>query len=309
MTSHNVDYQKILNQIGQEFADKPRSGKVASYIPELAKVPAGKFGMHLFDVDGNNYCFGDSNERFSIQSISKVFTLALAMKVVGDKLWNRVGVEPSGDPFNSLSQLENDSGIPRNPYINAGAMVVADVLVSHFSNAKAALLAFLHEITGDTSIDFDPVVAASERSEGYRNYAMVNYLKSFGNIENSADEVLDFYFHQCSIAMSCRELSNAFIIFANDGKVMGSDREYLTGRQVKRINALMQTCGFYDEAGEFSFEVGLPGKSGVGGGIVAVHPDRFAVTVWSPPLNPKGNSALGMASLERLTTLTGFSIF
>lgn len=309
MTSHNVDYQKILNQISQEFADKPRSGKVASYIPELAKVPAGKFGMHLYDLNGDNYCFGDSNERFSIQSISKVFTLALGMKVVGDQLWNRVGVEPSGDPFNSLSQLENDSGIPRNPFINAGAMVVADVLVSNFTNPKAALLAFLHEITGDTTIDYDPVVAASERSEGYRNYAMVNYLKSFGNIENSVEDVLDFYFHQCSISMSCRDLSNASIIFANDGKVMGSDREFLTGRQVKRINALMQTCGFYDEAGEFSFEVGLPGKSGVGGGIVAVHPDRFAVTVWSPPLNPKGNSALGMASLERLTTLTGFSIF
>lgn len=309
MTSHNVDYQKILNQISQEFADKPRSGKVASYIPELAKVPAGKYGMHLLDLESNNYCFGDSNERFSIQSISKIFTLALAMKVVGDQLWNRVGVEPSGDPFNSLSQLENDSGIPRNPFINAGAMVVADVLVSNFTNPKAALLAFLHEITGNTSIDFDPVVAASERSEGYRNYAMVNYLKSFGNIENSVEEVLDFYFHQCSIAMSCRELANASIIFANDGKVVGSDREFLTGRQVKRINALMQTCGFYDEAGEFSFEVGLPGKSGVGGGIIAIHPDRFAVTVWSPPLNPKGNSALGMASLERLTTLTGFSIF
>ncbi|WP_235942658.1 glutaminase, partial [Salinimicrobium oceani] len=184
--------------------------------------------MHLYDLDGNNYCFGDSNERFSIQSISKVFTLALGMKVVGDQLWNRVGVEPSGDPFNSLSQLENDSGIPRNPFINAGAMVVADVLVSNFTNPKAALLAFLHEITGDTTIDYDPVVAASERSEGYRNYAMVNYLKSFGNIENSVEDVLDFYFHQCSISMSCRDLSNASIIFANDGKVMGSDREFLT---------------------------------------------------------------------------------
>ncbi len=309
MTSHNIDYQKILNQISREFDDKPRSGKVASYIPELAKVPSDKYGMHLYDLSGNNYCFGDSNERFSIQSISKVFTLALSMKVVGDKLWNRVGVEPSGDPFNSLSQLENDSGIPRNPFINAGALVVADVLVSYFSNPKAALLAFLHEITGNDSIDYDSVVAASEQSEGYRNYAMVNYLKSFGNIENDVEDVLDFYFHQCSLAMSCRELANAFIIFANNGTVIGSDREFLTGRQVKRINALMQTCGFYDEAGEFSFEVGLPGKSGVGGGIVAVHPDRFAVAVWSPPLNPKGNSALGMASLERLTTLTGFSIF
>lgn len=304
-----MDYQKILNQIEKEFAETKLSGKVASYIPELAKVPADKFGMHVHDCSGNNYCFGDSNERFSIQSISKVFTLGLAMKVVGDDLWNRVGVEPSGDPFNSLSQLENDSGIPRNPFINAGAMVVADVLVSYFSNPKAALLTFLHEITGDQTIDFDEKVAASEKAEGYRNFAMVNYLKSFGNIENDAEEVLDFYFHQCSIAMSCKELAQAFIIFANHGKLLESDREFLTGRQVKRINALMQTCGFYDEAGEFSFEVGLPGKSGVGGGIVAVHPFHFSAAVWSPPLNPKGNSALGMAALERLTTLTGFSIF
>ena len=309
MTSGRTDYQVILQQIEQEFSQVQLSGKVASYIPELAKVPPGKFGMHLYDLTGENNCIGDSNERFSIQSISKVFTLALAMKVVGEDLWNRVDVEPSGDPFNSLSQLENDFGIPRNPFINAGALVVADVLVTHFSNPKAALLTFLHEITGDTSIDYDNKVALSEKSEGYRNYAMVNYLKSFGNIENNVEEVLDFYFHQCSLAMSCRELAQAFILFANQGSVLNSDREFLTGRQVKRINALMQTCGFYDEAGEFSFEVGLPGKSGVGGGIVAINPGHYAVTVWSPPLNPKGNSARGMAALERLTTLTGFSIF
>ena len=304
-----MELQTILNQIQNEFADVQPSGKVASYIPELAKVSPTKFGMHLYDCSGNNYSFGDSEERFSIQSISKVFTLGLAMKMIGNDLWNRVGVEPSGDPFNSLSQLENDSGIPRNPFINAGALVVADVLVSSFSNPKAALLTFLREITGDTSIDFDEKVAASEAAEGYRNYAMVNYLKSFGNIENDAEQVLDFYFHQCSIAMSCRELAQSFIIFANHGALLDSEREFLTGQQVKRINALMQTCGFYDEAGEFSFEVGLPGKSGVGGGIVAIHPQHYSVAVWSPPLNPKGNSALGMAALERLTTLTGYSIF
>lgn len=309
MTSTKMDYQTILNQIQKEFADVHPSGKVASYIPELAKVPADKFGMHLYTLAGENCYFGDSKERFSIQSISKVFTLALAMKMIGDDLWNRVDVEPSGDPFNSLSQLENDRGIPRNPFINSGALVVADVLVSYFTNPKAALLTFIHEITGDTSIDFDTKVAESERSEGYRNYAMVNYLKSFGNIENDVEEVLDFYFHQCAIAMSCEELARAFIIFANQGTILESDREFLTGRQVKRINALMQTCGFYDEAGEFSFEVGLPGKSGVGGGIVAINPYHYAVAVWSPPLNPKGNSALGMAALERLTTLTGYSIF
>lgn len=304
-----MDYQKILNQIKNEFSKQPLSGKVASYIPELSKVPADKYGMHLFDLNSDSFCFGDSNERFSIQSISKVFTLSLAMKMVGEDLWNRVDVEPSGDPFNSLSQLEHETGIPRNPFINAGAMIVADVLISYFNNPKAAFLKFLHEITHDDSIGFDESVAASEKASGYRNYAMVNYLKSFGNIENSVDEVLDFYFHQCSLSMSCKELAKAFIIYANQGSLIDSEREILTAQQVKRINALMQTCGFYDEAGEFSFKVGLPGKSGVGGGIVAVHPSKYAVAVWSPPLNPKGNSALGMATLERLTELTGFSIF
>ena len=304
-----MEYQTILNQIQNEFADIQITGKVASYIPELAKVPADKFGMHLYDLDARHYGFGDSKERFSIQSISKVFTLALAMKVIGNDLWNRMDVEPSGDPFNSLSSLENENGVPRNPFINAGALVVADVLVSYFTNPKAALLTFLHEITGDNTICYDETVAASEKSEGYRNYALVNYMKSFGNIENDVEEVLDFYFHQCSLAMSCKELAQAFIVFAHEGTTLESEREILTSQQVKRINALMQTCGFYDEAGEFSFEVGLPGKSGVGGGIVAIHPDHYSVAVWSPPLNPKGNSALGMAALERLTTLTGYSIF
>jgi glutaminase len=304
-----LDYQKILNQIRQEFADKEITGKVASYIPELAKVSPHKFGMHLSSLDGGNFSVGASEELFSIQSISKVFSLSLAMKAIGEDLWKRVNVEPSGTSFNSLSQLEVDAGIPRNPFINAGAIVVADVLVSAFSNPQAALLSFLHEITGDHTIAYDEVVAASEKSEGYRNFALANYLKALGNLENDVEKVLDFYFHQCAIAMSCEELAKAFFMYANQGRPLHSDRQFLTGRQVKRINALMQTCGFYDQAGEFSFEVGLPGKSGVGGGIVAVHPKHYAVAVWSPPLNPKGNSELGMAALERLTTLTGYSIF
>lgn len=304
-----TDYQKILHQILHELAGVKISGKVASYIPELAKVSPDKFGMHLHDLEGEDFSVGDSEERFSTQSISKVFSLALAMKMIDDDLWKRVGVEPSGAQFNSLSLLEDNAGIPRNPFINAGALVVADVLVSYFSNPKASFLAFLHELTGDDSITYNEMVAASERSTGYRNVAMVNYLKSFGNIENEVEEVLDFYFHQCAISMSCRELAQAFTVFANQGKLLGTDKQLLTGKQVKRINALMLTCGFYDEAGEFSFEVGLPGKSGVGGGIVAVHPNHYAVAVWSPPLNPKGNSELGMAALERLTTLTGYSIF
>lgn len=304
-----MDYQGILDQIKEQLDPKTCEGEVASYIPELAKVPKDKFGMHLHCINSGHYSFGDSDERFSIQSISKVFTLALGMRFVGEKLWERVDVEPSGDPFNSLTQLEYEDGIPRNPFINAGALVVADVLVSHMKNPKEELLDFVRELSNNDTINYDYTVAKSEAAHGYRNVALMNYMKSFGNIKNDIDTVLDFYFHQCSLAMSCKELAQAFMIFANGGKDLETDRRVLGRQKVKRINALMQTCGFYDEAGEFSFKVGLPGKSGVGGGIVAVHPQQYSVAVWSPMLNPKGNSELGMDALEELTTLTGLSIF
>ena len=304
-----MDYQGILDQIKNQLHPEHCKGKVATYIPELAKVPKDKFGMHLNCINSGHYSFGDSDERFSIQSISKVFTLALAIRFVGEKLWNRVDVEPSGDPFNSLTQLEYEDGIPRNPFINAGALVVADVLVTHLDNPKAELLEFVRQICNDDSINYDENVAKSEAATGFRNVALMNYMKSFGNIKNDIDVVLDFYFHQCSLAMSCKDLSKAFMLFANEGKMLDTDERILGKQKVKRINALMQTCGFYDEAGEFSFKVGLPGKSGVGGGIVAVHPQQYAVAVWSPMLNDKGNSELGMDALEELTTLTGLSIF
>ncbi|MDX1721127.1 MAG: glutaminase, partial [Salegentibacter mishustinae] len=300
-----MDYQKILNTINDELSYRDVTGKVASYIPELAKVDPRKFGMHVYCGDRQHFSFGDSEELFSIQSISKVFSLSMAMRLMGEDLWDRVDVEPSGDPFNSLSQLEYESGVPRNPFINAGALVISDILVDQLENPKQELLDFVRKITQDNSINFDPKIAASERSTGYRNVALVNYMKALGNIKCEVEPIVDFYFHLCSLAMSCKQLAQAFMIFANKGKILGTDEEILTPTTVKRINSLMQTCGFYDEAGEFSFEVGLPGKSGVGGGIVAIHPDQYSVAVWSPILNEKGNSELGMKALERLTTLTG----
>lgn len=304
-----MDYQKILNTIHEDLSYYNAIGKVASYIPELAKVDPKKFGMHLNTRDSGHYSFGDSQEKFSIQSISKVFTLTMAMQLLGESLWERVDVEPSGDPFNSLTQLEYENGIPRNPFINSGALVIADVLVSNLEDPKKDLLDFVRKLTGNNNIDYDLKVAESEKSTGYRNYGLVNYMKALGNIKNDVDPILDFYFHQCSLAMSCEELAKAFMLFANQGKLIETGEKIISKKRVKRINALMQTCGFYDEAGEFSFEVGLPGKSGVGGGIVAIHPSQYSVAVWSPILNPKGNSELGMAALEKLTTLTGFSIF
>lgn len=303
-----MDYQAILNVIEKELEHFNPGGKVPDYIPELSAVSPDKFGMHLYCLSGDHFCFGDSTEKFSIQSISKVFTLALAKKY-GKKIWRRVDVEPSGDPFNSLTQLEKEKGIPRNPFINAGSLVIADILITHLDNPKKELLEFVQLITQDKTIQYDEKVAASEKKHGYRNIALVNYMKSLGNIENNADEILDFYFYQCSISMSTEQLAKAFMIFANEGRILETNERIIKPNSVKRINAIMQTCGFYDEAGEFSFRVGLPGKSGVGGGIVAVHPQQYSVAVWSPLLNEKGNSEKGMRALEELTTLTGLSIF
>ncbi|TVZ14958.1 glutaminase [Maribacter sp. MAR_2009_72] len=303
-----IDFQHVLDTIHQTAQKTDDRGKIADYIPELAKVDKNKFGIHLVNMNQENFSAGDSNERFSIQSISKVFTLTMALGLIGEKLWTRVDVEPSGDPFNHLSLLEFEKGIPRNPFINPGAIVVADVLISRLKNPKDEFLAFVRNIADDETIDYDSTVAASEKQTGFHNYAAANLLKSFNNLENDVETVLDFYFHQCSLTMSCAQLANTFYLYINNGRCRRKNT-HLTSGQVKRINALMLTCGFYDEAGEFAFEVGLPGKSGVGGGIVALHPNKFCVATWSPGLNEKGNSKLGMLALEKLTTETELSIF
>ncbi|NNE78271.1 MAG: glutaminase [Pricia sp.] len=303
-----IDYHEIVETIFQDVQNSTDRGKVASYIPELAKIDINKFGIHLLDHEKQSYSTGDSDEGFSIQSISKVLSLAMALGRVGEDLWKRVDVEPSGDPFNHLSLLEQENGIPRNPLINAGAIVVADVLVTELKNPKQDFIQYIRNIANDQSIAYDLTVAKSEKESGFRNYAAANLLKSYGNLKNDVSVVLDFYFHQCSIQMSCAQLAKTFFLFSNRGKCMRGET-YLNINRVKRINALMLTCGFYDEAGEFAFEVGLPGKSGVGGGIVALLPNKFCVATWSPGLNKKGNSKLGMQALEKLTTDTGHSIF
>ncbi|TMU56074.1 glutaminase [Flagellimonas algicola] len=303
-----VDFQPILDQIHKNIQQCSDKGRVADYIPELSKVDPKKFGISILDNQAQQFSVGDAQERFSIQSVSKVLLLSMAFAKVGDALWKRVDVEPSGDPFNHLSLLEMENGIPRNPLINAGAIVVCDVLLSQLKNPREEFLQYIRDIAGDDSIHYDLDVAESEKRTGFRNYAAANLIKSFGNLEHDVEDVLDFYFHSCAIAMSCEQLVKVFYIFMNRGKCMANNH-YLELSQVKRINAIMLTCGFYDEAGEFAFEVGLPGKSGVGGGIVALLPNEFCVATWSPGLNEKGNSKLGMLALEQLTTETGLSIF
>ena len=302
------NFQSVLNTIYSDVKIVKEKGTVASYIPELACIDKNNFGIHLQTLDGYEYAVGNYNKPFSIQSISKVLALTQAVSITGEKIFNRVDVEPSGHPFNQLALLELEKGIPRNPFINAGAIVVADVLVSNLKNPKEDFLSFVRLLVGDDSLKFNEEVARSEKETGFKNYAAANLLKSFENLNNSVEDVLDFYFHQCSIEMTCSQLSRAFYLFANKGKCL-KNKVHITESQVKRINALMLTCGFYDEAGEFAFEVGLPGKSGVGGGIVALLPNNFIITTWSPGLNAKGNSKLGMYALEQFTTKTEISIF
>ena len=303
-----MDYQLILDNIYDQILPFANEGKQADYIPALAKVNPDHFGICLNTVNGESYSILDSGIRFSIQSISKVFALALALSIKGEDIWKQVGKEPSGTAFNSLFQLELEKGIPRNPFINSGAMVVTDILMNELKDPENDFIDFVRALCGNDTVDYNMEVALSERQNGYMNAAIANLLKYHGRLTNDIEEVLMFYFKMCSIEMSCEELATAFLAFTGY-KPFNYKGFHLTSSQVKRLNAVMQTCGFYDEAGEFSYLVGLPGKSGVGGGIVAVHPLKYSVAVWSPRLNTKGNSIMGLKALELLTTYTAESIF
>lgn len=306
---HAPDYADLLGRIHRELEPRIGEGQVAAYIPELARVPADRFGMALVTADGRLFTVGDAREKFSIQSVSKVFALALAIQLVGEALWARCGREPSGNPFNSLVQLERESGIPRNPFINAGALVVTDIILERLKEARESVLSFLRALSGSADVHFDLKVAASEAATGHRNAAMAHFMKSFGNLRNPAAEVLDAYFHHCSIAMDCVQLAKACQFLANQGQLPATGETVTTPAQTKHLNALMLTCGTYDAVGDFAYRVGLPAKSGVGGGIVAAMPRRFSVCVWAPGLDAQGNSLLGAQALELLTTYSGVSIF
>ena len=303
-----MDTARILAEIADEVRPLVGQGRVADYIPPLADVPRDRFGMVVRTVGNEVFPIGDAGERFSIQSIAKVFSLTLAMRLEGDAVWQRVGREPSGTAFNSLVQLEVEHGIPRNPFINAGALVVLDMVLSHQAEGQDLVLDFVRHACTDLSVGYDPPVAEAERATGHRNRALAHFLKSFGNLRNDPDRVLDAYFLLCSLSMSCAELAAAFQYLASGG-LSAAGEEVASARQVKRVNSVMLTCGVYDEAGDYAYRVGLPAKSGVGGGVVAVMPGRFVATVWSPCLSEKGNSLAGTMALELLTTKTALSIF
>lgn len=307
----NSGMTDLLDAALAAAAPKRGKGKVADYIPALARVDPAKLGIAFVGRDGVVHGAGDCDEAFSIQSISKVFMLALALDKVGVALWDKVGREPSGSAFNSIVQLERESGKPRNPLINPGAMVVTDQLIGAGTadDAVAALLELLRAQARDPSVAVDEEVAESEAATGARNRALAWFMKNFGALANDVDTVLDVYFRQCAVAMSCRQLARAGLFLAFDGRDPETGAEICPPRRARRINSVMMLCGHYDNSGEFAFRVGLPGKSGVGGGILAIAPGHGAIAVWSPALNASGTSAAGSAALEALVEKTGWSVF
>jgi glutaminase len=304
----DYDLERALQNVYQECLPLAGQGTPAGYIPELAQIDPKRFGLCLHTIDGNTYCAGDTDIPFSIQSISKVFILAMILPHLREQFF-RIHVEPSGDPFNSLVQLEYENGIPRNPFINAGALVATDILIGLEINPKQAILDFLSQIYEGSRARFNLDVARSEIETAHRNRSLAYLIKSFGNLHSDIETLLDVYCHHCSIEMSLKELASTFAAFANGGISPSTNARVLSGAETKRINALMLSCGFYDESGEFAYRVGLPGKSGVGGGIITVLPGQFTLATWSPGLNDKGNSLVGMRALEMFTSQTGLSLF
>jgi len=307
----DLDLSALLARACDAVRSEIGMGRVASYIPALARTDPNKFGAAIVTADGRVASYGDAKEPFSIQSISKVFTLTLALERIGHKLWQRVGREPSGNAFNSIVQLERERGIPRNPLINAGALVVCDVLLAQRSAeaTSAAILEFVGGVADDQSVCIDPEVAQSEAETGYRNASLANFMKSFGNLEHSVSDVLRVYFHQCAIAMNCVQLARAGLFLATDGTDPLSGTKIVSAHRARRINSIMLMCGHYDASGDFAFRVGTPGKSGVGGGILAIVPDRASIAVWSPALTPSGNSHAGTAALEQIVRDAKWSVF
>jgi glutaminase len=306
-----TDLSRIVAEIAAEIADMPDRGVVADYIAPLAEVDPARFGIAVVEADGTRHLAGDAEEPFSIQSVGKVFGLTLALGLAGDALWKRVGREPSGTAFNSIVQLETEHGIPRNPFINAGAIVVSDMILSGHQPREAIgeILRFVRSLVGEDGIFIDERVAEAEQRSGFRNIALANYMRAFGNLHHPADLVLGVYFHQCALTMSCRQLALAGRYLMAGGRNPATGHSVVSPQRARRINALMMTCGHYDGSGEFAFRVGLPGKSGVGGGIIAVVPGRASIAVWSPGLNERGNSQLGTVALERLVQRAGWSVF
>ena len=306
-----MDWDGVLDHARKAAQPFVGDGKVADYIPALAEADPNVFAMAIFHIEGDSAAVGDHKTPFSIQSISKVFTLTIALGFEGSDLWSRVGREPSGTAFNSIVQLERENGVPRNPFINAGALIVTDTILANCAPRKPdeVILDLVRKASAATEVDISERVAASEAKWGARNRSLAYFMKSFGNLKNEPEDVLDIYFRQCALEMTVSDLARAGLYLANGGEDPVTGERFISREQCNRINALMLTCGHYDASGDFAFRVGLPAKSGVGGGILAIAPGVGSVAVWSPALTKAGNSCAGSAALEAFADCTGLNVF
>lgn len=302
-----TELQDMLSRIDCDVRATADWGVPAQYIPQLAQIEPAQLGIAICDASGECFTAGDASVPFSIQSVSKVFALIAALGRIGDQLWYRVGREPSGTSFDSMVLLESEAGRPRNPFVNAGALVVTDALLSGRApkQALAEVLGLVRALSEDDAIHIDADVARSEQATGARNKALAHYLDSHKNLREEPEKVLGTYFHQCAIEMTCVQLAMAGRSLAG----LPGAPSVLSETRARRINALMMTCGHYDGSGEFAFRVGLPGKSGVGGGILIIAPGRASIAVWSPGLDEYGNSKAGTRAAALLSEATGWSVF
>lgn len=295
-----------MNNLLEVMVEKHRKvtneGKVADYIPELRNSNPNDLGIYILDNDGNEFFAGDYDKKFTVQSISKVIALMLAILDNGEEyVFSRVGMDPSGDPFNSIRKLETSSRRkPYNPMINAGAIVVSSMIKGEDVKDKFnRLLEFFKKVSEDPSLELNPKVYLSESETGNKNRAMGYFLKSEGVLTGNVEEALEVYFKQCSIDVTAKTIARLGIFLANEGK-LSTGEEVVSPRVSRIVKTLMVTCGMYDNSGEFAVKVGLPSKSGVGGGIVSVIPQRMGIGIYSPSLDKKGNPIAGISLLEDL---------
>jgi glutaminase len=311
---HEIDKEtvrSVVRDIVKKISESGDKGEATRQIPELSGVDTEQFGIAILTRDGKMICGGDSETPFSLQSISKAFSLELVLKAHGDDLWERVGRDPSGDPYNSVIDLERQKGYPRNPFVNAGALIVVDMLLDTLNPEEEveAVVEFVGTLLDSDGFSLNEKVADSDEGSGSLNRAMLNIANHFENVRNPIDKIMKAYVRQCAIELSCRQLARVGRFLILEGADEEANRDLEALRRSRRILSLMMTAGLYDGAGEFAYRVGLPAKSGIGGGILAIAPNTASIAVWSPGLDESGNSKMGTLALEMLTDRLDWSIF
>jgi glutaminase len=302
----------LLKTIIENNREWTKEGKVASYIPELQKADPDSLGICVVTLQGEEFCEGNCEERFTIQSISKVITLMLAILDNGkSNVFSRIGMEPTEAGFNSIINLETShSNKPINPMINAGAIAVVSLISGNSGQEMfERILKFARKITGNPTLDINEQVYLSEKNTGHRNRSLAYFMKSIGVIEREVEEILDVYFKQCSIEANCRDIARIGAMLANDGVLPWTGERIVSREAARIVKTIMVTCGMYDASGEFAVHIGIPAKSGVGGGILASVPARMGIGVYGPALDKKGNSIGGIKVLESLSSELDLSIF